>query len=502
MSSAEPRKTTTKTVKAAPHASMLIESMRDIGHSLQSALADIIDNSITAGAETIALFADTGHASPRFGILDDGRGMTEAQLLDAMRPGSRSPLDARHSRDLGRFGLGMKTASFSQCRRVTVVTSQAGQVHAARWDLDYVAKVNDWLVEIPQDPLKTPWADQLGANGTLVVWEKLDRLTENDSTKEAQQHLIRRLDETIDHLELVFHRFLAGEKGTKKVAITLNQRALIPLDPFHSAHIATMPGPIEHIKVRGHDVVVQAFTLPHHKKVSAADWERYAGRDGYTRNQGFYVYRGKRLIIHGTWFGLARQMELTKLARVRVDMPNDLDDDWKIDVRKSSAHPPRNVRDRLRHIIETIGAGSRRVYSSRGKRLLDESRVPVWQRIQDKNEIRYRVNPEHPLLLEFLEKLTGPTKRDFLAIVELTGAGLPIDSLFADIGAQPEGVAGSMMSAEAHRRAVEVTYHHLVRSGLSATDVADMFRSTEPFRSSWDQTESIIKTLTAGDAPR
>lgn len=502
MSGAQSGKTKTKTVKAAPHASMLIESMRDIGYSLESALADIIDNSITAGAESIALFADTGHASPRFGILDNGRGMTQAQLLDAMRPGSRSPLDARDSRDLGRFGLGMKTASFSQCRRLTVVTSQAGQVHAARWDLDYVAQVNDWLVEIPEDPLDTPWADQLGTNGTLVVWEKLDRLTENDSTKEAQQHLIRRLDETIDHLELVFHRFLSGEKGTKKVAITLNQRALIPLDPFHSAHIATMPGPIEHIKVRGHDVVVQAFTLPHHKKVSVADWERYAGRAGYTRNQGFYVYRGKRLIIHGTWFGLARQMELTKLARVRIDMPNELDDDWKIDVRKSSAHPPRNVRDRLRRIIETIGAGSRRVYSSRGKRLLDESRVPVWQRLQDKNEIRYRVNPEHPLLVEFMETLTVPMKRDFLAIIELTGAGLPVDSLFADIGAQPEAVTGSVMSADAHQRAVEATYHHLVRSGLSASDVIDMLRSTEPFRSSWDQTESIIKVLTAGDATR
>ncbi|NQW53943.1 MAG: ATP-binding protein, partial [Rhodospirillales bacterium] len=188
--------------------------------------------------------------------------------------------------------------------------------------------------------------------------------------------------------------------------------------------------------------------------------------------------------------------ELTKLARVRIDMPNALDDDWKIDVRKSSAHPPRNVRDRLRRIIETIGAGSRRVYSSRGKRLLDESRVPVWQRLQDKNEIRYRVNPEHPLLAEFMETLTAPMKRDFLAIIELTGAGLPVDSLFADIGSQPEAVAGSAMSPEAHQRAVEATYQHLIRSGLPASDVIDMLRSTEPFRSNWAQTESIIKTLT------
>src|SRR5262245_34424568 len=106
-----------KTARAEPHASMLIESMRDIGYSLETALADVVDNSITAGATTIRLFADTAGSESRFAILDDGEGMTQAELLDAMRPGSRSPLDQRNGTDLGRFGLGMKTASFSQCRR-------------------------------------------------------------------------------------------------------------------------------------------------------------------------------------------------------------------------------------------------------------------------------------------------------------------------------------------------------------------------------------------------
>jgi hypothetical protein len=484
-----------KTVRSAPRAALLIESMRDIGYSLESALADIIDNSITAGADSITLFAETGLPAPRLAILDNGRGMTSSELLTAMRPGSRSPLDHRDGGDLGRFGLGMKTASFSQCRRLTVVTRSAGVVSAARWDLDYVAEVDDWLVEVPDNPSEIPWADQLGPTGTLVVWEKLDRLTENEATKEVQQHVVRRLDEAVDHLELVFHRFLAGEKGLRKVAISLNNRPLVPFDPFHSTHPATMPGPVEHIRVRGHNVVVQAFTLPHHKKVSSPDWERYAGRAGYTRNQGFYVYRGKRLIIHGTWFGLARQMELTKLARVRVDMPNELDDDWKIDVRKSSAHPPRNVRERLRAIIETIGATSKRVYSSRGKRLIGESRVPVWQRVQDKNEIRYRLNVHHPLIAQFVDGLSEATTRDFFAILELAGAGLPVDSLFADIGAHPEHVAGTAMSTDAYREALKATFLHLIRSGMPASDVVDMLRSTEPFRSNWPATEAIVKLL-------
>jgi hypothetical protein len=484
-----------KTVSAAPHAAMLIESLRDVGYSLESALADIIDNAITAGATTVSLFVDTASDSPRIAILDDGCGMTETQLQDAMRPGSRSPLESREGGDLGRFGLGLKTASFSQCRRLTVVTRHAGKMSAARWDLDYVSRVNDWLLEIPYEPSSISWADALGANGTLVLWEHLDRLTENDSTKEARQHLVRRLDEAADHLELVFHRFLAGERGVRKINILLNNRALVAFDPFHSTHVATIPEPVERIRVRGHDVIVQAFTLPHHKKVSAADWERYAGRAGYTRNQGFYVYRGKRLIIHATWFGLARQLELTKLARVRIDMPNELDDDWKIDVRKSSAHPPRHVRNRLRGIIEAIGAGSKRLYTTRGRRLLDDSRIPVWQRLQDKNEIRYRLNPDHPVITKFTEGLPEAMKQDFRGILELAGAGLPIDSLFADIGSQPERVAGRPMSDDTLCNAIEATFRHLVKSGMSAADIIEMLRATEPFRSSWEQTEVALRTL-------
>lgn len=484
-----------RSVSAAPRASALIESMRDIGYTLGSALADVIDNSITAGATVISMLADTAGDNPRFGIVDNGRGMTYAQLLNAMRPGASSPLAERKSDDLGRFGLGMKTASFSQCRRLTVVSRHTGNVSAARWDLDYVSKVDEWLVQIPEDPLGIPWADKLESDGTLILWEKLDRLVGGETTREGHAHLVGRIDEAIDHLELVFHRYLTGEKGTKRVAMSLNGRPLVAFDPFHSSHPATIAGPVERIRVKGEEVVVQAFTLPHHKKVAPDAWDKYAGRAGYTRNQGFYLYRGRRLIIFGTWFGLARQLELTKLARVRIDMPNDLDSDWKIDVRKSTASPPRRVRERLRRIIDAIGAGSKRVYTSRGTRLFRDSRVAAWQRLQDKNQIRYRVNHEHPAIAEYMARLGEPLRSDFLGLLELIGAALPIDALFADVGAQPEAVAGSEMSIEALTRAVAATYNHLVTSGLSSHDVLSMLRTTEPFRSFWADTERIVLSL-------
>lgn len=491
-----------KTVSAAPKAAMLIESMRDIGYSLETALADIIDNSITAKATRIDILTDLD--DPRIGVLDNGRGMTEAELFAAMRPGSINPRDDRKSTDLGRFGLGLKTASFSQCRRLTVLTRSAGEFAAATWDLDFVAEKNDWLVQVSDEPSSLPWADQLMENGTLVIWENLDRVLEQDSSAVGIQRLVKRLDDAREHLELVFHRFLAGEPGLKRIEIRLNERPLVAFDPFHSTHPATIAEPLtpEDIKVGDHVVTVQTFTLPHHKKVTPGDWERYAGRAGYVKNQGFYVYRGKRLIIHGTWFGLARQTELTKLARVRIDVPNDLDADWKIDVKKASAQPPYQVRERLRRIIETIGATSKRVYTSRGRVLVTDSRLPVWNRVQDKNEISYQINPSHPVVADFVGNLSEDKKRAFTRVVELFGSSLPMDALFADLGGSPDKVTGNEVSDEALAHMVTTTIAKLLESGLGTDVVVDMLSVAEPFRSNWDRAETIANNYIAEEYER
>ena len=179
---------------------------------------------------------------------------------------------------------------------------------------------------------------------------------------------------------------------------------------------------------------MQPFTLPHHGKVTPTEWEHHAGPEGYLRNQGFYVYRERRLIIHGTWFGLTRQTELTKLARVRIDIPNSLDAAWKIDVRKASAQLPPSVRERLRRIIEPLGATSKRVYTTRGRRLIEGNRIPVWNRVQNKNEIVYRINDEHPMVVDLLSRLPAEVRGDLLRTIEIAGASLPMDALFADLG--------------------------------------------------------------------
>ncbi len=481
-----------RVVEIPPKPSPLIESIRAIGYSLSTALADLVDNCIAARAETIRIFASLETAEASVGIVDDGVGLTEAELLEAMRLGSRSPLEERAKSDLGRFGLGLKTASFSQCRVLTVVTRTNGTTASARWNLDHIAETGRWQVQLLDDMTSIPWTEHLGSSGTLVVWEQLGLGKDSGDSGGNAADFVRQMDEARSHLELVFHRFLSGEIARRRVNIEMNNRPLEPFDPFHSRHPATIAGPEELIRVANEDVLVQAFTLPHHGKVTPSEWERYAGPEGYLRNQGFYVYRERRLIIHGTWFGLARQAELTKLARVRIDMPNSLDGAWKIDVKKASAQLPPPVRDRLRRIIEPLGAASKRVYRKRGRKLVEENRIPVWSRIQNKNQISYRINDEHPMFLDLLSKLSPEARGDFLRVIEVAGASLPMDALFADLGGDTTSVVGDATSEPALRYAAVTTFAHLSRTVKSMEDVLTMMRVAEPFRSNWERTEQIL----------
>jgi hypothetical protein len=467
--------------------------MRDIGYSLETALADVIDNSISAGATRIDILASTSGDDPNLAVLDNGRGMSREDLLIAMRPGSRNPHEERMSSDLGRFGLGLKTASFSQCRRLTVLTRHNGIAACAIWDLDHVARTNRWEVLLPSSVEELPHFDKLSGDGTLVTWEKLDRISQTRAGVPHQSIAVL-VDEAREHLELVFHRYLEGERSRPRIAMLLNGRALEPFDPFNAEHSATQRHPLvpEILRLKGHEVTVQAFTLPHHRKVSSADWERYAGKAGYTKNQGFYVYRERRLIMYGTWFGLARQTEATKLARVRIDTPRELDADWKIDVKKASAQPPAELRDLLRRFVEQIGATSRRVYTHRGQMLASDNRLPVWKREQRAGEIRYKLNEEHPAFADLITRLDKRTASRFRGALELAAAALPMDALIADLSGRPEEVEGEAMSDEAMIETALTMYRTLAGTDRKNEPTLAMIAIAEPFRARWPEISAAL----------
>jgi hypothetical protein len=425
-----------------PSASCLSASMRDLGYSLETAVADIIDNSISADATNIQILCDMARGDPTLVIIDDGHGMDPDELLLAMRHGAANPNDARSARDLGRFGLGLKTASFSQCRRLTVASSQNGAHCAAEWDLDVIDREDDWIISVldDQDIAQLPYMERLGTNGTIVIWRGLDRLFEDEGSLRRDEIVNEKLDVVEKHLALVFHRFLAGEvKGRKKIAISVNGHPVEPFDPF-CRKSGSQALPEDVVRVEGQSVNMQPFILPHHSRLSAKEYDYYQGRSDFISNQGAYIYRNGRLMAWGDWFRLIPKGEATKLARVQIDFPNSLDEAWTIDIKKSRARPPLAVRERLRQIIPQITGRSTRVHRGRGQKLFEEIEAPLWERFADQGRIRYVLNDRHPLVEALAKSLDDQGRKSLQLILEAAAAALPVEMIYSDYATSPREV--------------------------------------------------------------
>jgi histidine kinase/DNA gyrase B/HSP90-like ATPase len=480
-------------VEAAPYASALIEGHRDFGYSLGTALADVIDNAISAHARTVQLIAESAIDSPVIMVADNGSGMTETELVDAMRLGSKNPKDIRASDDLGRFGLGLKSASFSQCRSLTVLTCKAGVMSCARWDLDRIAERNDWSLELIDRPQNIHGFELLGEAGTVVVWEKLDRLIGGFGEDRAKriEYLNAEIGKAEQHLRLVFHRFLEGLRP--KISMSLNGRTLPPMDPMASNHPATQKDPQELLPLSKGDVRIRCYTLPHHKKMTREEWEETGGPEGHLKSQGLFIYRENRLIIAGGWLGLARQTELTKLCRIAVDIPNTMDSEWKIDVKKASAQLPPIVRERLKKVVERFVGTSKRTYRSRGQKLVDETRHPIWNRVQRDGQISFRPNLEHPVFEGYENQLPEDLREGFKRCLRLIGSGLPIETLHAELVGNAEMVVADDTAEEDLQQIVRATADALITNGLEADALVDTLQGHPFLRAHWYVVKPIIE---------
>ena len=423
-----------KTVQLPPYAPTLIESTRAIGYTLEAAIADIIDNSISASASFADIFFFPVGDS-YIAILDDGCGMNAAELENAMRYGSQNPNEQRASNDLGRFGLGLKTASLSQCRTLTVVSKQGKKIEARRWDIDHVIKTHDWsllVLDSEEEFNAIPRIDELRKynSGTLVVWQNLDRLRVGEI--DFNRSMGRKMDDVRSHLSLVFHRYINGEAGLKRLQLNINNTPIQPADPFLIKRNTKVMAD-EVLNIEGSKVVISAYILPHISNLSAEEITALGGKDGLRKQQGFYIYRNKRLLVWGTWFRMIPQAELSKLARVQVDIPNELDDLWTLDIKKSTAMPPEEVRNNLGSVIERLAKRSEYTSVFRGKRETSDSIVHIWQRFKGRQGgSYYSINRDHPLV-EMLSDLSPAVKRGIENLLKVIESGLPLSSLYLDL---------------------------------------------------------------------
>ena len=422
-----------RTKSLPPYAPTLIESTRAIGYSLEAAVADIIDNSIAANAMNVDIYffpVDGAYIA----ILDNGSGMNEKEINIAMQYGSKNPTEERDKKDLGRFGLGLKTASLSQCRCLTVISKQGDRLEGRQWDIDHVIEVGDWSLIIldAEEINQFPQVEELKKyeSGTLVIWQKLDRLKAGEINFELS--LGRKIDRVRNHLSLVYHRYLMGESGIRKLKLFINGEKVKAIDPFlTNKSVQAMDD--ETLIIQGHKILVRPYILPHISKLTSDEIKMLGGKDGLRKQQGFYVYRNKRLLVWGTWFRMMRQGDLSKLARIRVDIPNTLDDLWTLDIKKSSALPPAEVRKNLEIIINQIAERSKRTWTFRGKKEVSDTETHIWNRMKNKQGgYYYEINREHPFVQQ-LVKVDPSLKMSIYALLQQIELGLPLNQLYVDL---------------------------------------------------------------------
>lgn len=478
-----------------PYAPVLMESTRAIGYSAEAAIADIIDNSIAAKADRIDIdFFPIGDAS--VSILDNGKGMSEKELISAMRYGSADPLTQRDDADLGRYGLGLKTASLSQCRSVTVISKKREKISGAQWNLNHIKQTKTWsLIVLDKEEIQAfSGCNKLMTytSGTLVIWQDLDKFTDGDNdvaeTFRRKTRIIR------EHLSLVFHRYLSGEPGLKRVDIKMNNRSLEAQDPF-LVKKSTQLMDEEIIVVRGQKVKIKPYILPHASKLTQKELKELGNKEGLRKAQGFYIYRNRRLIVWGTWFRLMRQGDMTKLARVQVDIPNTLDDLWALDIKKSVAMPPEEVRRNLAVVMEKIAEGSKRTWTYRGRKETDDKIIHVWDRIKARDGgIYYEINLEYPIIKRFMaEHPEIKAKMEF--IFKRISAALPLNSLYIDL-TNDEKVTNDSETNEAEAISMLRKIVMSQKDVMSRYDMIELLKMAEPFN---DFREEIEKAKGRGE---
>lgn len=274
------------------------------------------------------------------------------------------------------------------------------------------------------------------------------------------------------------------EPKNNPLNIYLNRDKLVPLDPFFTSSNLTRSLPEQSIIIQGQVVTVKPYVLPPESKMKPADLEKIGGLQ---RNlQGFWVYRNKRLIIPGTWFKLSRSKELSKLARVMVDIPNSLDSIWDIDVKKSSASVPVIFQHDFEKVLEKVIETSEYKYKFRGRKVSDSNKQFIWDKYSHDGGYRYAVNRKHPIVKNCLESVDESTRESVLELIKYLEESIPYNDIFNTMGEAK--LSMSEATSEEIEELIE-TGHRLLESGLKIKDL----KTIEPFMNHKEVLDTLEK---------
>ena len=418
-----------KEITKIPPAKAMIAGLRCIGYSFSTALADIIDNSISAGASNIFVLSNPDADEPYVAIFDDGCGMGFKELENAMTLGSDRKDKEDCELELGRFGLGLKSASFSQCLRLTVVSKDVSKINAMRYDLIKIQNTDSWILDIlDEEEIKIlPEVDRLykTKTGTIVIWQRFDKMEEE--AKSFKDSFIATLGSAKQHIEFVFHRFY------NTINFEFNGHKIEKRDPFLSEFSCSQKGRTQNINVFGHNIEVTPFVLPYANSLTE-EHKKYLGNPkSIYDDQGFYIYRNKRLIILGSVLQMNVRSEFNKLARIRVDVPSDLDSLWMLDVKKSSAKIPDLIKEQLRISIKDSIVRSKREVKYPGKKEA-EAELPLWRRVSfHGGEVKYEINrTDNPIYNDLISVLDDDQRKLLDAYLDKVEQFIPKGLIVSD----------------------------------------------------------------------
>lgn len=479
-------------ITKTPPAKRLINSMRSIGYTFSTSLADIIDNSISAKAKNINVFSDTFAESPYLEIIDDGIGMSYDELVNALIFGSEKEYNED---DLGRFGLGLKAASLAQCRKLQVCTKKNGKILCMGYDLDYIEETDNWDImcydesEIELIP-NIEFLQSL-SSGTIVKWESFDFIESESKPGQFQENLRHIIYDAKKHIELVFHRFY------DEVTIYFNNQRVEKRDPFliNSKPRQQTGIPMVEI-VDGSKVIITPYSLPFantltHEEKNLLGLE--SGKSIYD-DQGFYIYRNRRLIIWGSWLRMNQKNEFNKLARVQVDIPTSLDVIWMLDVKKSSAKIPEVVKNKLKIALADSLKKSQRTIRRPGK-VEKDSANKIWLRREfGKEDVSYEINHDNALYKELVKRIPNDAIKYFTAYMFEVEKNLPKFLIRDDM---VENFNIKNKSSEGIDEVQEELESILL--GLPMEDrieMLDFFIKIQPFNALMDNYDEIKKKVT------
>lgn len=464
-----------------PDPESLLESIRSVGYSLKEAISDLIDNSISANATIIKIIVNLEEEG-EFHLIDNGEGMNHQKLISSFRLGSTNPKKTRDEYDLGRFGMGMKTASLSQCRSLTVTSKQKNSVVSRTLDLDEVSKQKKWV--IGEKEVQSEIVNRLDdlENGTIISWEKIDH---SNVSREENDNLLLDIR---NYISFCFHRFM--ERTNNKISFYLNDVLIKPISPIVEGSQVFSEISLDDIDSR-----MRAFTIPiRTDNNSSSVFNSIELFNGVENQQGIYIYRSNRLLCFGGWLGIVKPNNSYKLCRVIIDFKNDYSSDskWSIDIKKTKAEIPYEYRQEIKRFVQKaqkdssikIGKYNRVEIGSSIRNIYENAELWVIKKNTKYGYWEYMLNINNPIFKGVLEKID---KKELEVLLNIVSRNIPIadiidnndeepanhDTLYAEIDFE-DVIANEKKQAQ---QLLQI----FLQSGETKTEAIEKIVSVEPF---------------------